>query len=225
MKTSRRSFLACAAGTAVQAQRTTPNIVLVLSDDHSYPYLGCYGSGTRTPVFDAFASAGMRFDNMFTAAPQCVPSRAAFMTGRSPVAVRMGRFSSPLPPDVKTVPEHLRAAGYYTGVCRRNYHLDGPWPGRNGALFQQYEEMGLTTWQKRVDFLDRSGNRDHTGTVMGKFLDAVPKGRPFFLWVNFSDPHHPWDGQSKAGGHDAASLTVPGHLPDLPGVRADLARY
>ena len=68
----------------------------------------------------------MKFHRFFTAAPQCVPSRAALMTGRSPVAARMTRFTSPLPRDEITFPELLREkAGYFTGVCGRQYHLDG----------------------------------------------------------------------------------------------------
>jgi N-sulfoglucosamine sulfohydrolase len=78
-----------------------------------------------TPNLDRFAREGMVFERAFTAAPQCVPSRTALMSGRSPVAARMGRFSSPLPPDIPTVPEVLRTKGYYTGVCGRYFHLDG----------------------------------------------------------------------------------------------------
>ena len=64
-----------------------PNILFVLSDDHSYPYLGAYGAGwMSTPNLDRFARDGMLFESAFTAAPQCVPSRTALMTGRSPVA-------------------------------------------------------------------------------------------------------------------------------------------
>jgi arylsulfatase A-like enzyme len=74
----------------IQAQAKRPNVLLVLSDDHSYPYLGCYGYPMRTPVLDQFAKDGLRCDRMFTAAPQCVPSRSAIMSGRMPVAIRMG---------------------------------------------------------------------------------------------------------------------------------------
>src|ERR671914_607487 len=83
---------------AGQKPEGRPNILLVLSDDHSAPHLGCYGDRTvRTPNLDRFAAEGMRFDRAFVAAPQCVPSRAAIMTGRSPVAIGMTRFSAPLP--------------------------------------------------------------------------------------------------------------------------------
>src|SRR3954454_2795204 len=107
MPTTRRTALtSLAAPLFLQAQNSAapPNILFVLSDDHSAPYLGCYGATwMSTPNLDRFAKEGVRFDNAFTAAPQCVPSRTALMTGRSPVAARMGRFSSPLPADIPTV--------------------------------------------------------------------------------------------------------------------------
>ncbi|MFY7876448.1 MAG: sulfatase-like hydrolase/transferase, partial [Pirellula sp.] len=72
-----------------------PNILLLLSDDHSYPYLSCYGNtNVHTPTIDRLAKDGIRFHRYFTTCPQCVPSRASLMTGRSPVAARMTRFSS-----------------------------------------------------------------------------------------------------------------------------------
>src|SRR5215510_2620541 len=115
-----------AAPWALQAKDPAPNILFILSDDHSRPYLGAYGATwMSTPNLDQFAREGMLFEQAFTAAPQCVPSRTALMTGRSPVAARMGRFSSPLPPDILTVPEVLRTRDYYTGVCGRYFHLDG----------------------------------------------------------------------------------------------------
>ena len=73
-----------------------PNVLFLLSDDHSYPYLSCYGdANVRTPALDKLAAEGMKFRRFFTSAPQCVPSRAAYLCGRSPVAARITRFSSP----------------------------------------------------------------------------------------------------------------------------------
>src|SRR5262245_50136701 len=111
---------------AAQAQAPGPNILLVLSDDHSGPHVGCYGNpDIRTPHLDRFASQGIRFNRAYVTCPQCVPSRASIMTGRSPVAIGMTRFSAPLPREIVTFMEVLRARGYFTGVVGRTYHLDG----------------------------------------------------------------------------------------------------
>ena len=68
----------------------TLNILLLLSDDQS-PHLGCDGdANARTPNMDRFAAEGMRFGRAYTMAPQCVPSRASLLSGRSPVAIGMG---------------------------------------------------------------------------------------------------------------------------------------
>jgi arylsulfatase A-like enzyme len=104
-----------------------PNILFLLSDDHSYPYVSAYGdTNVKTPTLDRLAAEGIKFHRFFTGCPQCVPSRATYMTGRSPVAARMTRFSSPLPKNEVTFPELLREhGGYFTGVCGRTFHLDG----------------------------------------------------------------------------------------------------
>ena len=64
-----------------------PNILFILSDQHSKFHLGCYGDPlVRTPHLDRLASEGMRFANAYTPSPLCVPARMAFMTGRRPSA-------------------------------------------------------------------------------------------------------------------------------------------
>ena len=199
-----------------------PNLLFVLSDDHSSPYLGSYGATwMSTPTLDQFAREGMRFERAFTAAPQCVPSRTALMTGRSPVAARMGRFSSPLPADIVTVPEVLRTRGYHTGVCGRYFHLDGV-VNPSAVTAQVYEKHQMRTWKNRVDFLNISSQAP-TPELFDQFLKQKPSGRPWFFWINYNDPHHPWD--EDAGHIDPAKVVLPPHLPDLPGVRNDLARY
>ncbi len=214
--------LAAAPFPAAAQPATKPNILFVLSDDHSAPYLGPYGADwMSTPTLDQFAREGVVFERAFTAAPQCVPSRTALMTGRSPVAARMGRFSSPLPPDIVTVPEVLRTQGYFTGVCGRYFHLDGvvnPSP----ITAQVYEQHQMRTWKNRVDYLDIS-SQGPTTERFDDFLNKAPKDRPWFFWINYNDPHHPWD---RDKGHvDPAKIKLPPHLPDLPGVREDLAQY
>ncbi len=65
------SLLLVTFGAAVAADK--PNVLFILSDDHSYPYLSCYGDGNvRTPVVDKLAAEGIKFRKFFTSAPQCV---------------------------------------------------------------------------------------------------------------------------------------------------------
>jgi arylsulfatase A-like enzyme len=224
MYISRRHALGTLAGSLLSSAQVSsrPNVLLVLSDDHSTPWLGTYGADwLKTPNLDQFARDGMVFERAFTAAPQCVPSRTALMTGRSPVAARMGRFSSPLPRDVITAPEVMRSRGYYTGVCGRYFHLDGvvsPSP----VTAAVYEKHQLRTWKNRVDYLDISP-QGGTAQRFEEFLGRVPNGRPWFFWINYSDPHHPWD--RDAGSVNPEKVRVPRHLPDLPGIREDLAAY
>jgi N-sulfoglucosamine sulfohydrolase len=209
---------------ASAAAADKPNVLFLLSDDHSYPFLSTYGSpNVKTPVIDRLAAEGMKFHRFFTGAPQCVPSRATLMTGRSPVAARMTRFSAPLPRDEVTLPELLRSeAGYYTGICGRSFHLDGATKtGPSSA--QVFEEHHLKTFADRVDFLNTCSDNEVAGQLAA-FLDKKPAGKPFFMWANFSDPHHAWNAPAEFR-PEPASLTLPAHWPDLPGMREQLADY
>jgi len=200
-----------------------PNIVFFLSDDHSYPFLNCYGEQRlHTPNLDRLALEGMKFSRMFTAAPQCVPSRAAIMTGRSPVACRITRFSSPLPRDEITFPEILRReAGYYVGALGRSYHLDGS--GRSPEITNKvFEENQMRTFAERFNFLEVNSQAE-TPAAIERFFDGRPVDAPYFLWVNYSDPHHPWTTGDNPPSPE--SIKVPGYLPDLPGIRQDLAAH
>ena len=201
-----------------------PNILFLLSDDHSYPFLSCYGdSNVKTPTLDRVAAEGMKFHRFFTTAPQCVPSRASLMTGRSPVAARITRFSSPLARDEITMPELLREkAGYFTGICGRSFHLDGSGKGGEeiGDLLAKH---GLRTFSERVDFLNTCPDQQVAGKLE-EFLAKKPAEKPFFMWANFSDPHHVWNAHAEFR-PDPASLKLPAHWPDLPGVREQLADY
>jgi N-sulfoglucosamine sulfohydrolase len=208
--------------TMLHAQPARPNVLLVLSDDHSAAHVGAYGNlDIKTPNLDSFAKEGMRFERAYVAAPQCVPSRAALMTGRSPVALQMTRFSAPLPIEEKTWPELLRAEGWFTGVAGRTYHLDGSaLPLESQVVFDKYR---LKTFERRLDFV-KVGAAQALAQYR-EFLDLVPKGKPFALQLCFSDPHRPLDANAIPEPHDPKKIKLPAHYPDTPGVRADFARY
>ncbi|MBI5388426.1 MAG: sulfatase-like hydrolase/transferase [Verrucomicrobia bacterium] len=211
------------AVTSPAAER--PNLLFLLSDDHSYPFLSCYGDpNVKTPTLDRFAAEGMKFHRFFTAAPQCVPSRAALLTGRSPVAARITRFSSPLPREEVTFPEVLREkAGYFVGVCGRSYHLDGSGPRGGAGIGELLEKHGLRTFEQRFDYV-KQGSDAVAVEQMKEFLDRKPADKLFCLWLNFSDPHHPWTAP-ESDRPDPVSLKLPAHWPDLPGLRQQLADY
>jgi N-sulfoglucosamine sulfohydrolase len=236
MQSTRRNFLktgtagmgaalagSAAAAAGVAAANDRPNIILILSDDQSVPHVGCYSNpDIRTPNLDRFASQGVRFDRAYVTCPQCMPSRASMMTGRSPVAIQMTRFSAPLPMEIRTYPEVLRANGYYTGVAGRYFHLDGP----NGKGFEElYDRLGLRTFSKRLDFVKVSGRREDRAAQFTEFLDQRPKDKPFFLQWCSNDPHRPLDRNAIAQPHDPKKLKLPAHYPDTALVRDDFARY
>lgn len=103
MKTTRREFIASVGATAGVASSSLlaqaepkrdekseksagkPNILVIMTDQHSKNFLGCYGNRiVRTRHLDRLASEGMRFSSTYCPAPVCVPSRMSFMTGRTP---------------------------------------------------------------------------------------------------------------------------------------------
>jgi N-sulfoglucosamine sulfohydrolase len=213
-------FVAVWASFAVAADKPRLNVLVVLSDDHANPHLGCYGNAEiKTPNFDAFAKSAMRFDRAYVTCPQCVPSRASIMTGRSPVAIGMTRFSAPLPAEVKTWLEVVRANGYYTGVAGRTYHLDGAANAETNAILLKHK---LKTFPDRVDFVKTAGAGGKCVEQFREFLDAVPQGKPFALQLCFSDPHRVYDAPKV---HDPKTITLPKHYPDTEKVRADFAAY
>jgi len=107
-----------------------PNIVLILADNLGWGELGCYGGGilrgVPTPRIDALAAQGLRFLN-FNVESDCVPTRAALMTGRQ--AIRTGAFQSVpagLPQGLTrwevTMAEKMSAQGYATALYGK-WHL------------------------------------------------------------------------------------------------------
>ncbi len=71
--------------TAHAAEETQkPNIILVMTDDQGWGQMGYYDhSVLKTPNLDAMAANGLRFDRFYAGAPNCSPTRATVMTGRS----------------------------------------------------------------------------------------------------------------------------------------------
>ncbi len=165
-----------------ESPERAPNVVLILVDDLGYGELGGYG-GTEipTPHLDRLADQGIRFTDAYVTASFCAPSRAALLTGR--YQTRFGFELNPtgafnddpavgLPTDQRTLADHLRQAGYVTGLIGKwhqgatarfhpqrrgfdeffgflhegHYYVPPPWPGH-------------TTWLRRRVLPDGSQGR------------------------------------------------------------------
>ncbi len=129
-----------------QVQR--PNIIFFFTDDQGWQDLGCYGHPyLKTPNFDRLAKEGTRFEQFYSSASVCSPSRTAFMTGHYPARHNIHRHLSNhrhnssngmpdwLDPDVETVTRILQNAGYRTGHFGKWHlgHVEGaPEPGAYG---------------------------------------------------------------------------------------------
>ena len=211
-----------------------PNILLVLSDDHSLPHVGVYGCTnceefSLTPKLDRFAEEGIRFNRAYTAAPQCAPSRTSMFAGRSPVGLRATRFAQPASAETPFFTDLLRDAGYWTGLDGRHQHLDGKKIDADHISEMLVQEnMRGETFESRFDHFVQGirtkaeAIQDIPGIFSG-ILDQVPEAQPFFLYFGFSQPHRKWGDDHE--GIDPAKLQLPPDWPDLPEVRLDYARY
>jgi len=103
-----------------------PNIVIVLADDHTGRDCGCYGNkDVRTPNIDRLATQGMVFNNAFTSAAMCTPTRAQLYTGVFPV--RNGAYPnhSKCQTGARSIVHHLKALGYRVGITGKNDQRPG----------------------------------------------------------------------------------------------------
>ena len=226
------AFMVTVSAASFSAEQKQPNVLLVLSDDHSVPHVGCYGDGnTRrfgiTPNLDRFAEEGMRFDRAYTSAPQCAPSRISIFAGRSPVSLGVTRFAQPPRGDVVFFTDVLRAGGYWTGLDGRHQHLDGR-VREAGHIDRTLREQGMQSLDQRFDHFVRSASTkgdslQQVSQRVSDALDLVPKDQPFFLYFGFNQPHRKFAKEHE--GIDPSQLILPEDWPDLPEVRVDYARY
>ncbi|WP_018653177.1 sulfatase-like hydrolase/transferase [Actinomadura flavalba] len=212
---SRRAVLAAGAGGAVatalpaSAARAAPaptrppaarpNILWLISEDNN-PYLGAYGDPVaRTPHLDRLAREGVRYENAFSPAPVCAPSRFALLTGvhaESCGPAHHMRADGNVPGFLRPLPEQLREQGYY---CTNNSKTDY----NSGYVPRDIWDASSATahWRNR------------------------PEGTPFYSVFTFMTTHESQlfpTGPTRTRPED---VRIPAYLPDTPETRADRARF
>jgi len=199
-----------------------PNILLFTADDLHAESLGVYAKKPNdvTPNLDAFAAQGLLFNRAHVNAAICAPCRAIIATGLySHRSGAMGFMKArENVPDIATT---MRSAGYLAGILGKVGHST---PKNSMKWDYQFDQKELGSgrspalyYQRTKTFLERSKR----------------EGKPFYFMVNSHDPHRPYcnpqrllrGAEMPSRTYKPAEVTVPGFLPDLPGVRAELAHY
>src|SRR3954471_21581938 len=100
----------------------TPNVLVIMTDQQKATSLGLYGNpDVRTPALERLAGAGLLYQHAFTAHPLCVPSRAAFWTGRWPHSTGVRTNEIPLPTAEVDWASLLLGRGYVAGLFGKNH--------------------------------------------------------------------------------------------------------
>jgi arylsulfatase A-like enzyme len=100
------------------------NILFIMCDQLRRDYLGCYGHPVlRTPAIDALAARGTRFDRAYVQGPVCGPSRMSTYTGRYVASHGASWNFVPLPIQVPTLGEYMRAAGLRNALVGKSHVL------------------------------------------------------------------------------------------------------
>ncbi len=209
----------------------SPNIVLIVADDHGTNDLGCYGNAAvNTPNLDSLASEGVRFTKAHCTSASCSASRSVILTGLYNHA--NGQFGHQHHyhhfsafDHVYSLPVYLeQLADYRTGRIGK-YHLAPE------EVFH-FQDVMVANQRNPVAMADSCVN----------FIQENKKN-PFFLYFCTSDPHRaqPVNNQPLApdsfgniqGGHEGVEETyyttndviVPPYLPDSKASREELAQY
>jgi arylsulfatase A-like enzyme/Flp pilus assembly protein TadD len=184
----------CAAANPVHAPVTTPispSVLLITIDTLRADHLGCYGDRRiQTPVLDALAAEGVRFENAYAQVPLTLPSHAVILTGTYPMFNGVRDFTtSGLPASIPTLAEMLRRHGYQTAAFVSSFALQSMWGLNRG--FQVYDEaLGVEPGRSSDIFLDvRRGDR-----TVDRLLEWLGSSvhTPFFVWLHLYDAHSPY---------------------------------
>lgn len=223
------SLLAClivasiATGFQKKSKARLPNILLAISDDQSYPHASAYGSrAVKTPGFDRIASEGILFNNAFSAAPGCSPSRASLLTGRHIWELEdAGSHASYFPSKFMAYTSIMDAKGYLTGYTGKgwgpgNWQDSGWETNPAGTAYNKITDPDVPEYIRNTDYFEN----------FKLFLKDKNRNQPFCFWYGASEPHRRYKkGIGEDRGMNIDLVDVPGFLPDVESVRSDILDY
>lgn len=222
----RRSFLKCAAGSALAAAaKPEPawNILFILTDDLGWHDTGPYGNKViDTPNLDRLAAESARFTDAYAACPVCSPTRASILTGKYPARLHVtdwipGRkqgpywklitpaFEQQLPRSEKTLADALHPQGYRSAAIGK-WHLGGAGYAPTDRGFD-LNIAGDEKGHPAAYFgpLELPGLKLEPGesltqrlTYEGSRFITAQAGKPFFLYQAHFTVHTPLQARAEA---------------------------
>lgn len=183
-----------------------PNIVFVICDDLGVNDLRCYGRPDHhTPNLDRLAAQGMRFTSAYASQAICSASRAGLLTGLNPARLHMTTFlpgrrnaasqrvlhpeiAMNIPLEIKTLPRHLKEAGYTTGFVGKWHVGRDPGPAEHGFDSVYYVEEGRETPPSATE----GGKAEYELTREALVFIESHRNEPFALYLGHYTPHIPY---------------------------------
>lgn len=180
---------------AAEPPAARPNILFIMTDQHTAGALGCAGNPhVQTPHLDRLAARGVRFTRSYVANPLCVPSRASIFSSRTPhcLAIYGNTMDADLQKKgVPTMGELFQAAGYETAYAGK-WHVHAAFPAYMGRQIPGFTVLPLDgndprRGDKRTE--QKSPQCDpHIAAAAIRFL-GQPHRQPFLLTVSLLNPH------------------------------------
>ncbi len=159
-----------------------PNVIVISVDALRADHLGAWGYERRTsPAIDAFSTRAVRFAWTLTPSPSTRHAIPSMFTGRYPSTIDR---AAPPP----SLAEVLREAGYETAAVLCCQRLTAP------RELRGFSSVGTTADASRMSRAGQANADTLADEAIGwlERATAAPRDRPFFLWVHFYDPHHPY---------------------------------
>ena len=192
-----------------KTQRQQPNIIYIMSDDHTTQAFGVYGSRLAdlnpTPVLDQIAREGIIFENCFVTNSICTPSRATILTGQYSQANGVLDLEGNLPMERQYLPQEMKKLGYQTAVIGKwhlkkqpnfDYYNVLTSHGQQGSYFDPYltsSEMNFVPFYGMPDYEGKQYKGHSSDVITDISLDWLKnkrdKDKPFFLLHQFKAPH------------------------------------
>lgn len=174
----------------------SPNIIIIISDDHAYQTISAYGSQLmQTPNIDRIANEGARFDNAYVTNSICGPSRAVILTGKySHKNGFKDNENSTFDGSQDSFIKQLTKNGYNTAWIGK-WHL--------GSIPQGFSYYNILKGQGRYynsTFIsEKEGEHVKEGYVANvvedeaeKWLDERDTTKPFCLVIGHKNTHRVW---------------------------------